>query len=79
MLKSFRSFLWPTFAISVICFAQVNRDSGPMPPVPPDPLELVTAPAQATGDPESRNAAIAMLNQARQIVERTRAALRSKN
>jgi hypothetical protein len=64
---SFRSFLWPAFAISVICFAQANHNVGPMPPVPPDPFELVTAPAQATGDPESRNAAIAMLNKARML------------
>jgi len=67
MLLPFRSFLWPVFAISAVCFAQMDRNAGPLPPVPPDPLELVTAPAQPTSDPESRQAAIAMLNRARML------------
>ncbi len=44
-----------------------NFDAIPRPPVPADPLELVTGPAQAVETAEQRLAAVALLNRARDL------------
>jgi hypothetical protein len=44
-----------------------NFDSLPRPAVPPDPLELVTGPAQATDTPDLRIAATTLLTKAREL------------